>query len=690
MSPETLILFNLQIYALGFLFFLTLNNSIFTKTSGWLSLLINTLGLIITSSILVNNPGVIVIDYKWIPLDTESITFSLIIDSHSRFMLIIIQVISCLVNLFSTKYLSDDPGSNRFFAYLNLFVLAMLGLVLAGNLFQLYFFWELVGLCSYLLIGFWYTKKSANAAAIKAFLLNKVGDAFLLAGIFLLYYLFGTFNFSDLTHSEIISRNYIFLSSHQLQTLAVILLFGGVMAKSAQLPLQVWLPDAMEGPTPASALIHAATMVVAGVFLLGRIQPIITPDAGVFIATTGALTSVIAALSALVQYDIKKVLAFSTISQLGFMVAGMGMGEMAASFFHLTTHAFFKAGLFLCAGAIISHLHHEQDMRKMGDLIQKYPVIFAAFMICAAGLMGLPLTGGFLSKESILNAAFIYGLGDPGIKLAIPVLLSFTSFLTTCYVIRQVVMVFFQREDSPMEVIIDTTKKTVGGALKSIQDLLTAEDKGKGEDKLIQFIRNMSTYDVVVICLAVCSLFIVYSKSPFHANEVWFFYEFGGIKEMYDWLLWLVGFLMISGLLISYNSTLEEIRRYYFNEPLPQWRGSLVNLVRKQFLLDRFYETSFRRLFFGKKNNGILAATGYIEKNWVDNIVIKTGNATLHLAKLTGFFEEKVIDSFVLGSFGFIKKTGNVIRNWGKGNIQLYITGLLIIAMIIMLFLIIL
>jgi NADH-quinone oxidoreductase subunit L len=688
MNPESLVFFNLQIYVLGFLFLLSLNNTVFVKTSGWISLVINLLGLIVTSNLIVNYSDTALLEYEWISIEQAPLTFSIFIDSQTKFMLLLVQGIGCFVNLFSTKYMADDSGTNRFFAYLNLFIFSMLGLVLAGSLFQLYFFWELVGFCSYLLIGFWYTKKSANSAAIKAFLLNRIGDAFFLGGIFLIYYLFGSLNFESLANAKIIERDYIYFTSHQLQTLAVLLLFGGVMAKSAQLPLQVWLPDAMEGPTPASALIHAATMVVAGVFLLGRIMPLITPDAGLFIAIIGGLTSLIAAFSALFQHDIKKVLALSTISQLGFMVAGMGMGQLAASLFHLTTHAFFKAGLFLCAGAVISYLHHEQDMRKMGNLTTKLPGIFAAFLICSAALVGLPFTSGFLSKESILNAAFIYGLENPGIKTAVPVLLTVTSFITTWYVIRQVVMVFFQRDDTPMEVIIDSTKKTVGGAIKSLQDLLTGDNKGDTEERVILFIRNLGVFDIVTLGLAMLSLWFFYSGNPFHSSEVWFFEKFGGEQPMYDWLPWLVGFLFLSALLVSYNSTLEEIRKYYIQEAEPAWKQKIEKLALRQFYMDKIYENGFRKIFLG--SSGILAAVDFVERNWIDGLVQKAGKGTIYLAKLAGVIEEKVIDASVLGSFSSLKNLGDKIRKWGNGNVQLYLAGLLMVLAAIVLILIVL
>ncbi len=672
MSPESLVFFNLQIYLLGFILLLSLNNSLFVKTTGFVSLVISILGVIVTSSLLMNNPGPVKVAYDWIPISENPIHFIIMIDAQTRFMLFLVQIIACFVNLFSLKYMGDDPGANRFFAYLNLFVFSMLGLVLAGNLLQLYFFWELVGFCSYLLIGFWYTRKSANAAAIKAFLLNRIGDAFFLAGIFLLFYLYGTFNFGEQTH--ILERDYLYLDGRQLQTLAVLLLFGGVMAKSAQLPLQVWLPDAMEGPTPASALIHAATMVVAGVFLLGRIATLITPAAGFVIGLTAALTSVVAAISALYQYDIKKVLAFSTISQLGFMVAAMGMGETAASFFHLTTHAFFKAGLFLCAGAVISFLHHEQDMRKMGDLIRKMPAVFGAFVICSAGLAGLPFSAGYLSKESVLNAAWAYGLETADHRLLIPVLLTLTTFLTTCYVIRMVVMVFFQREDSPVEIILDTTKKTVDEAFKTFKDLLTADNKGSGEDRILQFIRHLGIFDITTLSLAFCSLWFFYSAHPLHAEEAWFFREFGGFREMYDWLPWLVGFLFVAGLLISYNNTLEEIRRYYFKETDTEKRFSL--LARRQFYMDNLYERLFRKIFTGERN--ILKPVSYVETQWIDRTAVNIGKSALFFARLAGKLEKEVIDASVMGFFSNVKSLGNTIRKWGNGNIQLYLLGLML------------
>lgn len=690
MSPDSLILSNLLIYLIGFGLLLGLRNGAFAITSGWVSLFINILGIIFTSSLLINNPGNFTIQYQWLSLADFSINFGFLLNAQTKFMLILIQSIAATVNLYSTKYMQDDPGINRFFAYLNLFVLSMLGLVLSTNLFQMYFFWELVGFCSYLLIGFWYTKKSANRAAIKAFLLNRFGDAFFLGGILLIYFLYGTFDFTDLEQARLIPREYIFLSAHQLQTLAVLLIFGGVMGKSAQIPLQVWLADAMEGPTPASALIHAATMVVSGIFILGRLQAVITPDAGQFIASIGATTALFGAIFAAFQRDIKKVLAFSTISQLGFMVTAMGIKEPGASFFHLSTHAVFKEGLFLCAGAIISFLHHEQDMRKMGNLIQKIPLIFASFLVCSAALIGLPFTAGFLSKESIINASLSYGLASLDVKMLVPAFLLLSSFLTTFYVIRMVVMVFFEREQNAVELLIDTTKKTVGGAIKSFQDILTADNKNLREDKVIQFVRKIGVYEIVTLTLAVSSLWFVFSSDLLHPENVWFFAEFKSPAESFSWLPWLMAFLILSALLISYNNTLDEIKRYTDQIELSGWKSSFVNAASRQFYMDNFYENTFRFIFFGKDNNGILALFSKVETEYIDAFVLKTGKSLVLISKQIGYFEKNIVDASVMGTFANIKWLGDKIRKSGKGNIQSYLAVLLIVCLFIFLLMLIL
>ncbi|MCP9748652.1 NADH-quinone oxidoreductase subunit L [Lacihabitans sp. CS3-21] len=707
MNPESIIFYNLFIYLVGFVLLLSLNNSVFKQLSGWISIVISVLGIIFSSSLQVPSTENFSISYNWLHLGDTHINFKILIDNQTYFMYILVQIIAFFVKLFSTKYLEHDDGINRYFAFLNLFVFSMLGLVLAGNLLQLYLFWELVGFCSYLLIGFWYTKKAANSAAIKAFLINRLGDAFLMVGIFILFLIYGNLDFDAFTPENLNKSafGFPFLTIEGLQTLAVLMVFGGVAAKSAQLPLQIWLPDAMEGPTPASALIHAATMVVAGVFLLGRISPIITPDAGLVIALIGGLTSVLAAISAVFQYDIKKVLAYSTISQLGFMVAGMGMGAVGASFFHLTTHAFFKAGLFLCAGAIINYMHHEQDMRKMGNLLLKIPVVFYAYLICAASLIGLPFTSGFLSKDSLLNAAVAFGTKDgyTNIKILVPFMMGITSFLTSFYMVRQLVMVFFQRQESPVDKIISSTKRTFDGAIKSFQDILNADNESLGEEKVINFVRNLGVFDVSVLGLAICSTWFLFSSNPFSFEEVWFLEVFPKDETHFPWIPLAVGFLFIVALLISYNATYEELRRYYLGERKSGWQRNIFRMAKSHFYIDSFYKKTFFLLIKSnqsidsqKYSNEIKTSTitksleisnffQKIESNYVDKLIKKISTLVISLSEYSSKIDDKIVDGLVLKiSFG-LKNLGNNIRKSQSGQIQLYVLGMAIIILFIVL-----
>ena len=703
MNPESIIFYNLFLYLIGFVLLLSLNKSVFKQLSGWISIVISVLGIIFSSNLQLSSTENFTIAYHWIVLGKTHINFDILINHQTYFMYLLVQIVAFFVKLFSTKYLEHDDGINRYFAFLNLFVFSMLGLVLAGNFLQLYLFWELVGFCSYLLIGFWYTKKSANAAAIKAFLLNRVGDALLMVGVFMIYLLYGSLEFDALTTENLdkAAFGFEFLSIEQLQTLAVLMIFGGVTAKSAQLPLQIWLPDAMEGPTPASALIHAATMVVAGVFLLGRISPIITPVAGLTIAIIGALTSVLAAVSAVFQYDIKKVLAYSTISQLGFMVAGMGMGAVGEAFFHLTTHAFFKAGLFLCAGAVINFLHHEQDMRKMGNLIPKIPVVFYAYLVCAASLIGLPFTSGFLSKDSLLNAAVAYGISDGyyGVKMLVPVLMAITSFLTSFYMIRQLVMLFFQRQESPVDKIISSTKKTFDGAIKSFQDILNADNETLGEEKVINFVRNLGVFDVSIMAMALCSFWFLFSSSPFGFEEVWFLDVFQKSEAHFGWIPLAVGFIFLIALLISYNATYEELRRFYLGEKRTSQKARIYKMAKEHFYIDKFYRMLFRNFIksnqtvnIGLTENSEIIQTSsrnleisrYFQKfetNYVDNLIQKLSSFVLSLSVYSSKLDDKVIDGAVLKVSGGLKSLGDKIRKSQSGQIQLYVLGMAIIIL---------
>ncbi len=348
--------------------------------------------------------------FTWIAAGDLKVDWALRIDTMTVVMLVVVNSVSALVHLYSIGYMREDPNRPRFFAYLSLFTFAMLMLVTADNLVQLFFGWEGVGLASYLLIGFWFKKPEANAAAIKAFIVNRVGDFGFALGIFGIFALTGAVGFETVFASakSVVGQTiYIFGHDYEAMTVICLLLFMGAMGKSAQFLLHTWLPDAMEGPTPVSALIHAATMVTAGVFMVARLSPLfeLSPTALTFVTFIGATTAFFAATVGLVQNDIKRVIAYSTCSQLGYMFVAMGVGAYSVGMFHLFTHSAFKALLFLGSGSVIHAMHHEQDMRKMGGLKDKIPFTYWMMVVGTLALTGFPLTAGYFSKDAIIEAA---------------------------------------------------------------------------------------------------------------------------------------------------------------------------------------------------------------------------------------------------------------------------------------------
>ena len=368
---------------------------------------------------------------SWIASGDLKVEWSLRIDPLTAVMLVVVTTISAFVHLYSMGYMEEDPYRPRFFSYLSLFTFAMLMLVTADNLVQLFFGWEGVGLMSYLLIGFWYQKPEANAAAIKAFIVNRIGDFGFSLGIFAVFMLTGALDF-DTVFAQAPSLTgktiHFLVGDVDALTLICFLLFMGAMGKSAQFLLHTWLPDAMEGPTPVSALIHAATMVTAGVFMVARLSPLfeLAPHAKAFVVFIGATTAFMAATIALVQNDIKRIIAYSTCSQLGYMFVAMGMGAYSVGMFHLFTHAFFKALLFLCSGSVIIAMHHEQDIRNMGGLKDRLPFTYATMVIGTLALTGFPLTAGYFSKDAIIEAAYqgtgsmaLYGFATTAIAAAL-------------------------------------------------------------------------------------------------------------------------------------------------------------------------------------------------------------------------------------------------------------------------------
>lgn len=371
---------------------------------------------------------------SWFHIGNVNISMGVLIDPLTAMMLMVVTTVSLLVQIYSCGYMEGDPGYGRFFAFLSLFAGSMLGLVLAVNFLQMYFFWELVGLCSYLLIGFYYYKISAREAAKKAFMTTRVGDFGLLLGILLLQLTFGTLDFMELQQLVPI---YVMHGGAGFLTIIALLLFVGPIGKSGQFPLHVWLPDAMEGPTPVSALIHAATMVVAGVYLVGRAFFLFSqlPAVMTVIAWLGGFTAIFAASIAITQRPIKRILAYSTISQLGYMMLALGVGSLTSSFFHLMTHAFFKAMLFLSAGAVMHAMAEEADIFKMGGLRKKMPVTFAAMTIGVLAISGIPPFAGFFSKDEILAAA-------AQVSPALYILATITAFMTAFYMARLLFVAF--------------------------------------------------------------------------------------------------------------------------------------------------------------------------------------------------------------------------------------------------------
>ena len=399
------------------------------------------LGSFVCSCLIFTRQGISAREFNWIDFGgVFKVPFGFVLDNLSKTMLVLVSGVGSLIHIYSLGYMRDDEGKSRYFAALSLFIFAMLGIVLSNNFVMLFIFWELVGFTSYVLIGHWFERDAAADAAKKAFITTRIGDFGFMLGILMIWAATGSVVFA-----EIAPRLSILTNHPAFLTTAALLIFCGAVGKSAQFPLHVWLPDAMEGPTPVSALIHAATMVAAGVYMLVRVGFIIQASQGALlvIAWIGTITAVLAALIATQQNDIKRILAYSTLSQLGYMVMAVGLASNEAAMFHLFTHAFFKALLFLAAGSVIVMLHHEQDIWEMGGLSRRLPITFFTFFVGALALIGCPPFSGFFSKDAILALAYERNMPIFAVGL-------FTAFLTAFYVVRLLVIVFFGKPRSDM------------------------------------------------------------------------------------------------------------------------------------------------------------------------------------------------------------------------------------------------
>lgn len=375
----------------------------------------------------------------WFQMPGLSVEMGALVDPTTAMMLFVVTLVASLVQIYSLGYMHGDPGFARFYAYLSLFAASMLGLVIANNLLQMFIFWELVGLCSYLLIGYYYYKVSAREAAKKAFMTTRIGDFGLLLGILFLQIIFGTLNFGELAQAMPNFEQYGVTAG--TLTFVAMMLFLGPIGKSGQFPLHVWLPDAMEGPTPVSALIHAATMVVAGVYLVGRMLFFFMefPNAAELVAWTGGITAIFAASIAITQVELKKILAYSTVSQLGYMMLALGVGSLGAGMFHLMTHAYFKALMFLAAGSVLHAVHGKVSIWDMGGLRKKMPITAGAMIIGGLAIAGIPPFSGFFSKDEILVLAKDHNMG-------LYIIAAFTAFLTAFYMWRMIFVTFFNEE----------------------------------------------------------------------------------------------------------------------------------------------------------------------------------------------------------------------------------------------------
>lgn len=610
------------------------------------------------------------IDFGVVPiLGKLTIELGVKIDNLTAIMLIVVNLISFLVHIYSMGYMKGDPRFSRYYAYLGIFTFSMLGIVLTHNLLMMYIFWELVGLSSYLLIGFWFEKDSAANASKKAFLVNRVGDIGMFLGILILFTNYHTFTF-DKIFSEISAGNLPFDSTAWL-TAAGILLFMGAVGKSAQFPLHVWLPDAMEGPTPVSALIHAATMVAAGVYLIARIFVMLTADAMLVIAVIGAVTSFIAATMALTQNDIKKVLAYSTISQLGYMVMAMGVGAYAYGFFHLVTHAWFKALLFLGSGSVIYAMHHEQDIREMGGLRKKMPVTYYTFLIATLAISGVPFTSGFLSKDGLLAGSLAFG-NLTGHYL-IPILGFTVAMLTAFYMFRLVILTF---HGTP-----------------------------RNKEKYDHAHESPKVMIVPLMVLAVLSVFVWYGANPFGGADGWFLKDWvttpqtvvpeemrwnfmqsageavtetshEGVvthSEMYMEAMHHAHYpAMILSILLGGLGILLAFAMYQWKKIDPDKLAEKLpwayKLSYNKWYFDEIYQASFiaGTLAFSK----ILA---WFDQTIVDGIVNGSAWVTRQVSRLSGLFDTYVVDGLVNFSAFFSGFVGLAFKRMQTGKVQTYI-----------------
>ena len=621
--------------------------------------------------------------FTWIDLQTVSLKVGIGIDNLAAIMLVVVALISFLVHLFSIEYMAGDPRFSRYFAYLGLFTFSMNGIVLANNFLFMYIFWELVGISSYLLIGFWYEKKSASDAGKKAFLVNRVGDLGFFIGIMILYFSYGSLLFDDIFSK--IEQGVLPFGSETVLTLAGIFVFCGAIGKSAQFPLHVWLPDAMEGPTPVSALIHAATMVAAGVYLTARVYVMFTASALSFIASIGAITAFLAATIALTQVDFKRVLAYSTVSQLGYMIMSLGVGAYTMGFFHLVTHAWFKAALFLASGSVIHAMHHAahhlgdhhtdpQDIRNMGGLRKTMPWTYRTFLMVTLAICGVPLTSGFLSKDGILAGTLAYAQLTGGWHWLIPIAGFASAGLTAFYMFRLLIVSF---HGEPKTDVAKHTKE------------------------------NNWIILLPLFILSILSFWFFYSPNPFDANAGWFTKAIVQPKSVVpEDMQW--EFLLINGYKtqegtanhnVSEHLNINEFSEAMHHAHYPAMFLSLAiaglgiffsflfyqfKILNPDTLVRQFpflYKLSFRKWYFDEIYNatvvavtvGLARISALFDLKVIDGFVNGCAWLTRQFGYFIGHFDNIVIDGLVNFVANFTGFVGSLVRYLQTGKVQTYV-----------------
>ncbi|WP_434376871.1 NADH-quinone oxidoreductase subunit 5 family protein [Sphingobacterium siyangense] len=623
-----------------------------------------------------NNPAVS-IQVNWFTIGETSFKVGILLNNLSTLMLFLVPTVALPVHIYSRAYMHGDTGIHRYWMYLSLFCFAMLGLVIMDSLLLMYVFWELVGFASYLLIGFWFTRETAVQANKKAFLVNRIGDLGFLIGLAILFTQFKTLNLIDLfgdnglIYQSTIAQGLWISPVNSLPqiwlTIAGLAFFLAAMAKSAQFPLHVWLPDAMEGPTSVSSLIHAATMVAAGVFLLATVFPLFNESALLFIAIIGTTTAALAAYFALGQYDIKRILAFSTISQLGFMMVGIGIGTWDAALFHLTTHAFFKCLLFLSAGAVIHEMAHlkehshldfdPQDLRNMGGLRQYMPKTFVLMSIASLALAGFPLTSGYLSKDSIVISSFEWAISKGNLYLIIPISLILVSILTAFYIGRLLFKAFF-------------------GEFRLLKQL-----QGKLHDQPLH--EAPKTMLIPMFVLGLFCLFPLFSFNPFSYHDSWLMD--GLLLDEYSFAPSHSAHLIIPVILLLGSGIGWIIGwKWYVQNKYPLNAASQgLKAAFNQGYINEFYQAVFV--------NGTLKLAQFcywFDLHIVDALISLIQFIVLSLSQLSVWIDKYIVDGFVNTVATVAYWTGNQVRLVQNGKIQTTLYSVFLLVLLGLIYLI--